>query len=93
MQLACRCRRFRPGHVKQQAHLAITEKHHDAHVFQLVPATILQGMSRVRKRQGVVRILHPSGGVRYTVEAVLVVVLIVTGRLLCKTRAREVHNS
>jgi len=41
----------------------------------------------------VVRILHPSDGVRYTVEAVLVVVLIVTGRLLCKTRAREIHNS
>ena len=36
-----------------------------------------------------VRTLHPSNGVRYAVEAALVVLLIVAGRLLSKPRARK----
>jgi YjbE family integral membrane protein len=61
------------------------------------PATIYLGAGILGKVGGemiltdpyVVRTLHPSDWVRYTVEAVLVVALIVTGRLLCKARAHK----
>ena len=61
------------------------------------PATIYLGAGILGKVGGemiltdpyVVRTLHPSDGLRYTVEAVLVAVLIVTGRLLCKARAHK----
>ena len=68
-----------------------------ANLMDRYPAAIYLGAGILGKVGGemiltdpyVVRTLHPSDWVRYTVEAVLVAVLIVTGRLLCKARAHK----
>lgn len=68
-----------------------------ANLMDRYPAAIYLGAGILGKVGGemiltdpyVVQALHPSDWVRYTVEAVLVAVLIVTGRLLCKARAHK----
>jgi YjbE family integral membrane protein len=66
-----------------------------ANLMDRYPATIYLGAGILGQVGGgmiltdhfVVRTLNPSDTVRYIVEAVLVVALVITGRLLCRSRA------